>query len=413
MPRECLREEIRVPSQGLRIALALVALTCFAIRDAPAQSFNCRKATKADEIAICHSARLAPLDEQLSSLFFKLRNNLAIAQQKLLTSEQQTWLRERATCGSDASCIEKVYEKRLGQLGSPVDSGGSNSTVYQQPDMLAMLKYDGTKVATLQYGELVIAIDSEASKSDPTNRIPFVNGHSNDGAVKFAIYLEGDEDVGQEQPNAQVRLIKLDTSSRQPQLIFTYNWGGAHCCTITKIATVDGSGNWHIVDGGILDGDGYEFLDLDRNGGGELVGIDNSAFCSYACSYAPTRVKELTGSELKDVTTDGEYQEFLRYQLRRLETNARTPARNWMQRPATCWFTPTARGARRCTRHGEFSDRGMPPRGRNYCLFEKTSNSDCFGYGSESVGSGLAGGAAAAVAAGGGALLDGWPGGGE
>jgi hypothetical protein len=46
-------------------------------------------------------------------------------------------------------------------------------------------------------------------------------------------------------------------------------------------------------------------------------------------------------------------------------------------------------------------------------LFEKTSNSDCFGYGSESVGSGLPGGAAAAVAAGGGALLAGWPGGGE
>ncbi len=52
-------------------------------------------------------------------------------------------------------------------------------------------------------------------------------------------------------------------------------------------------------------------------------------------------------------------------------------------------------------------------RSRTYCLFEKTSKSDCFGYGNESVGSGLPGGAAAAVAAGGGVLLGGWTSGGE
>ena len=46
-------------------------------------------------------------------------------------------------------------------------------------------------------------------------------------------------------------------------------------------------------------------------------------------------------------------------------------------------------------------------------MFEKTSKSDCFGYGNELVGSGLPGGAAAAVAAGGGVLLGGWTSGGE
>jgi hypothetical protein len=44
-------------------------------------------------------------------------------------------------------------------------------------------------------------------------------------------------------------------------------------------------------------------------------------------------------------------------------------------------------------------------------LFEKRSISDCLGYGSESVGSGLAGGAAVALAPGaGGAALGCWPG---
>jgi uncharacterized protein YecT (DUF1311 family) len=327
LPRKRLGEEIKIPSQRSSIAIIVLALCCFTTATASAQSFNCHQATKADEIAICHSARVSSLDEQLSSLFLKLRNSLSITQQRVLTSEQQTWLRERATCGSDISCIEKVYEKRLGQLGSPLGSGGAGSNVYQQRDMLAMLKYDGTKAVTLQYGDLLITVDSEPSKSEATSRIPFVQARSSEGAVKFAIHLLGDEDVGQEQPSAQVRIIKLDPASREPQGIFTYNWGGAHCCTITKIAAADAVGHWHIVDGGILDGDGYEFIDLDRNGGGELVSVDNSflyAFCSYACSYAPSRVKKIVGSELKDVTTNGEYQEFLRYQLRRLETNARS-----------------------------------------------------------------------------------------
>ena len=177
------------------------------------------------------------------------------------------------------------------------------------------------------YDDLIITIDSEPSKSENSNRVPFVQAHSNDGAIKFAIHLEGDEDVGQEQPSAQAQLMRLNPSSERPEVIFTYNWGGAHCCTITKIATLDGPGNWHIIDGGILDGDGYEFLDLDRNGGGELVSTDNSflyAFCSYACSYAPTRINKLIGQELKDVTTDDEYQDFLRARLGQLEESART-----------------------------------------------------------------------------------------
>jgi hypothetical protein len=193
--------------------------------------------------------------------------------------------------------------------------------------VLAMLKYDGTRGAKVQYKDLVLTVDSESSKSDLTNRVPFVTVQSSSGAAKFDVHLEGDEDVGREEPAAEIRVMKLDPSAKQPQVVFTYYWGGAHCCTVTKIATEDVTGNWHVVDGGILDGDGgYEFLDLDRNGGGELVSIDNSflyAFCPYACSYAPTRIKKLVGDELKDVTADQSYQQFLRERLRQLEANAR------------------------------------------------------------------------------------------
>jgi len=42
----------------------------------------------------------------------------------------------------------------------------------------------------------------------------------------------------------------------------------AHCCTVTKIATLNNEGDWHVIDGGALDGDGYDFEDLDPAGFG-------------------------------------------------------------------------------------------------------------------------------------------------
>ena len=303
-------------------------MCCFTISTSLAQSFNCHQATKADEIAICRSGKLSSLDEQLSVLFFKLRNSLTVPQQRSFTSEQQSWLAKRAACGSDAGCIESVYELRLSELGfSPPSTSRQQANTFDPADVLAMVKYDGTKAATLQYGDLVIKVDSEASKSEPTSSIPFVTAQSKSGLQRFEIHLEGDEDVGQEQPAAQVRLIKLDPSSSQPQVVFTYYWNGAHCCTITKIGTADAEGSWYIVNGGILNGDGYQFLELDGNGASELISADNSflyAFGCYACSYAPTRIEKLIGHELKDVTADRKYQEFLRDRLRQLETGART-----------------------------------------------------------------------------------------
>jgi len=50
-----------VPRQRLTIAGAVVALCCSTTAKALAQSFNCHQATKVDEIAICHSARLSLL----------------------------------------------------------------------------------------------------------------------------------------------------------------------------------------------------------------------------------------------------------------------------------------------------------------------------------------------------------------
>jgi hypothetical protein len=94
---------------------------------------------------------------------------------------------------------------------------------------------------------------------------------------------------------------------------------------VTKIVTVDSAGTWHVVDGGALDGGGYVFSDLDEDDGAELLSKDNSflyAFGPYPDSYAPTRITKLVGSELRDVTHDTRYQDFLRQQLHEMDRAA-------------------------------------------------------------------------------------------
>jgi uncharacterized protein len=83
---------------------------------AQAQSFNCRAAYQPDEVLICQSARLSALDQRMSSLYFRLRNQLFGSDRRALEAEQARWLRSRHGCGRDFRCIERHYERRIAQL---------------------------------------------------------------------------------------------------------------------------------------------------------------------------------------------------------------------------------------------------------------------------------------------------------
>ena len=82
-------------------------------------------------------------------------------------------------------------------------------------------------------------------------------------------------DIGKESPNAKpaavARLVRLDPASALPSIVFSYYWQGAHCCTLTKLATLKGDGSWSIVTSVAIDGDGYRFEDLDGSGRAYLV----------------------------------------------------------------------------------------------------------------------------------------------
>jgi uncharacterized protein len=101
--------------RGLACSLAVWTLSAMPLA---AQSFNCNLASKPDEVLICQRPQLAALDEQMSSLYFHLRNRLAGAALARLDAEQTAWLRQRYGCGRDGGCIRALYEQRIAELSN-------------------------------------------------------------------------------------------------------------------------------------------------------------------------------------------------------------------------------------------------------------------------------------------------------
>ena len=191
---------------------------------------------------------------------------------------------------------------------------------------LAQVKYDGKKPATLRYGDLTVTVASAPDRNS-TDRVPVATGHSG-GRVVFNMRLD---EVGNTDPTATLTLLHLDPTSHEPQAVFESHWGGAHCCTMTKIATAVGE-TWHVLAGRTLDGGGYGFEDIDEDGAYELVNVDNSflyAFTSYAESRAPAQVSKLVGARIEDVTRDPKFLAFNRQQLHQDEYSASLEPSAW------------------------------------------------------------------------------------
>jgi len=105
--------------KSIRRAFMLVACTLVVIlvpHTVQAQSFNCARASGADEVLICQSPVLSRLDERMSSLYFRLRNRLSGGERRSLEAEQAQWLRSRMGCGRDFRCVESGYRRRIEEL---------------------------------------------------------------------------------------------------------------------------------------------------------------------------------------------------------------------------------------------------------------------------------------------------------
>jgi hypothetical protein len=117
---------------------------------------------------------------------------------------------------------------------------------------LPTIKFDGKHAATLRYGDFSVTLDSEPG-SDANSRIPVFTGRWRDQVV-FSVRIE---DAEAEEPRTEARMMRLDLKTPVPQVVMTAFTGGAHCCTVTRIATAQTPDQWRVLDAGQLDGDGY------------------------------------------------------------------------------------------------------------------------------------------------------------
>jgi uncharacterized protein YecT (DUF1311 family) len=94
-----------------------------------AAGFDCVKSTSLTEKAICADGKLSKLDSELSAIWKK-----AISQggeTAALKSSQLRWLKQRDTCGDDASCLGDRYHERLASLsGKPLADDRWQQTWY-------------------------------------------------------------------------------------------------------------------------------------------------------------------------------------------------------------------------------------------------------------------------------------------
>ena len=151
---------------------------------------------------------------------------------------------------ADPSAVRSDFVRK----GAPTDLLFSRGDTYETE---VWRKYDGGEPITMRVGELIVRVASVSSRTEG-ERVPVATGLLSSHVVfTMKIFDESPSRTA----SAELTVIRLDKTA-EPQLVFTSNWGGAHCCTMTKIATTSGQG-WQIIPGKTLDGGGYSLTDLD------------------------------------------------------------------------------------------------------------------------------------------------------
>ncbi len=115
-----LRSQVLEDDPMIRNALCLTGLAALLIiaewQPAGAASFDCSKAETVDEKAICANPQLNDADVEMSALHTQLKPLLGMGARGDLEDEQAAWLKRRAGCGGDRTCLGEAYEDRVRQL---------------------------------------------------------------------------------------------------------------------------------------------------------------------------------------------------------------------------------------------------------------------------------------------------------
>jgi uncharacterized protein YecT (DUF1311 family) len=95
---------------------AIVLTLLLAPGMAQAASFDCDKASAADEKAICDNRALNDFDVRMATMFELGVDMAAMGERDSIKSAQTKWLEQRAACGGDLACLSNSYKSRLADL---------------------------------------------------------------------------------------------------------------------------------------------------------------------------------------------------------------------------------------------------------------------------------------------------------
>ena len=104
------------PIAGLSLAFLIVAAAALSAGPARTQSFDCSQATGADEHAVCTSASLSQLDDQLAAAYAGARRCAPMGMQGILSDSEHKFLADRAACGADEACLTPLYKNQIQYL---------------------------------------------------------------------------------------------------------------------------------------------------------------------------------------------------------------------------------------------------------------------------------------------------------
>jgi S1-C subfamily serine protease len=218
---------------------------------------------------------------------------------------------------SDPRAVKEHFVRK----GAPGDLLFSKGHTYQAQ---VWARFDGSTPVEMRVGDLSIKLLARMVKG--SDRFPLAMGYQGEQLV-FTMALD---ESPSERVTAEIEALRLDDTP-EPQFVFTSFWGGAHCCTMTKIATRV-SGEWRVLAAQTLDGDGYSFQDIDRDGTLEMISSDNSflyAFAPYAGSSAPVQITKVSGGRLVNVTRETRFEPYIRERLIRMEEYANGESAQW------------------------------------------------------------------------------------
>jgi uncharacterized protein len=87
-----------------------------------ATSFDCTRATSADERAVCANRVLNDRDVTLSDLYNLDRRMIAMGGRGSLIDQQQAWMVERRRRGANRVCLTRAYDRRIAELRAFIDT---------------------------------------------------------------------------------------------------------------------------------------------------------------------------------------------------------------------------------------------------------------------------------------------------